>query len=546
MVLQGTNPDPNILPTSETLENDPEVKRVMAQTSPAQEESKLDELLAKYSSWNRLKRGVAWLLRYGDYLHARFIRKVDHKDRRPGSFSVEEYQRAERGIIQYIQRQAFPREIDVLQSPTPDAAITCDKLKSKHSSLRKLNPVLMDGILRVGGRLSNAPVDQELKHPIILPYDHKVTELIIVHHHLLVGHSGVGMTWSALREKFWVIRGGATVRRVIGSCFECKKRNAPLRRQVMANLPAARVTPDKPPFTYVGVDYFGPLHVKQGRSQVKRYGCIFTCMTIRAVHLEIANSLDTDSFINALRRFVARRGRPQLIMSDNGTNFIGGERELRENLIALNQQKVSDFLLQQNIKWQFNPPTASHMGGAWERMIRSMRKILRCLLKEQVVSDEVLLTLMSEVEAILNARPLTQLSLDPRDEEPLTPNHLLLLKANPSLPPGVFQKEDAYGRRRWRQVQYLADQFWRRWVREYLPVLQLRQKWTRREQNLEVGDLVLVADGNVPRGCWPLGRITRTYPDHEGDVRQVEVKTGASYLRRPITKLCLIESYKRH
>ncbi|XP_038076006.1 uncharacterized protein LOC119744087 [Patiria miniata] len=542
VVVQGTVPNPDILPLNDALERDPELKRVVTQTALVQEKLKVDDFLTKYSSWNRLKRGVAWLLRFVQYLHIRCKGIADDSSLKQGGLSVEECQSAERGIIRYIQSQAFPKEIDALHSTKQETATCGKKSRGQRLSLHKLNPVLMDGILRVGGRLRNAPIDQDMKHPIILPSNHKVTELIIIHHHLLVGHSGVGMTWSSLREKFWVVRGGATVRRVIGNCFECKKRNAPLRQQFMGDLPAARVTPDNPPFTSVGVDYFGPVYVKQGRIHINRYGCIFTCLSMRAVHLEVAHSLDTNAFINALRRFIARRGKPQIIMSDNGTNFVGGERELRESLDDLNQRRVGDFLLQQGIRWQFNPPTASHMGGVWERMIRSVRKILRCLLKEQVVSDEVLLTLMAEVEAILNARPLTPLSFDPGDDEPLTPNHLLLLRANPSLPPGLFQKEDVYSRRRWRQAQFLADQFWNRWLREYLPVLQLRQKWTQRVQNLQVGDLVLVADDRVSRGHWPLGRVSQTYPDHEGNVRQVEVKTGTGYFRRPITKLCLVES----
>ena len=541
-VLQGTVPNIDILPVDDAFQNDPDVKRVVTQTVLVREKTKVDEFLTKYSSWNRLKRGVAWLLRFGHYLHIRCRGEAYDKILQQGTLSVEEYRSAERGVIRYVQRQAFPKEMDALRSSKQDPATDGKKSMRQRLSLHKLNPILMDGILRVGGRLRNAPIDQEMKHPIVLPSDHVVTKLIIVHHHSQVGHSGVGMTWSSLREKFWIIRGGATVRRAIGNCFECKRRNAPLRQQFMADLPAARVTPDKPPFTMVGVDYFGPIYVKQGRSHIKRYGCIFTCLAVRAVHLEVAHSLDTDAFINSLRRFIARRGKPQIIMSDNGTNFVGGERELRESLDDLNQRRVSDFLLQRGISWQFNPPAASHMGGVWERMIRSVRKILRSLLKEQVVSDEVLLTLMAEVEAILNARPLTPLSFDPGEDGPLTPNHLLLLRANPSLPPGLFKKEDAYIRRRWRQTQYLADQFWRRWMREYLPALQLRQKWTQREQNLQVGDLVLVADERVSRGHWPLGRVSQTYPDHEGNVRQVEVKTGSGYFRRPISKLCLLES----
>ena len=268
--------------------------------------------------------------------------------------------------------------------------------------LDRLKPVIDNALLRVGGRLDNAPLADEVKHPVILPPDHHVTTVLITHYHHKVGHSGAGMTWAALRERFWIIRGGATVRKVLARCFKCRKRNAKRGEQLMADLPAERATSDKPPFTNTGVDYFGPFLVKRRRTEVKRYGCVFTCLASRAVHLETASSLDTDAFINALRRFINRRGCPEKIVSDNGTNFKGGYKELKESLAALNSQKVGKFLTQKGIHWAFNPPGASHMGGVWERIIRSVRKILEGLLNQQLVTDEQLTTLMTEVEAILN------------------------------------------------------------------------------------------------------------------------------------------------
>ncbi|XP_071490098.1 uncharacterized protein [Diadema antillarum] len=265
-------------------------------------------------------------------------------------------------------------------------------------------------------------------------------------------------------------------------------------------------------------------------------------MTSRAVHVEVAHSLDTDSFVNALRRFIARRGKPEKIVSDNGTNFRGAERELRESLQSLNQSKVNNYLLDQGIHWFFNTPTASHMGGVWERMVRSIRKILGSLLGQQTVSDEVLSTVLVEIEGILNSRPLTQLSMDPQENEPLTPNHLLLMKQNPSLSLGKFDKGDCYGRRRWRQVQYLATVFWRRWQAEYLPLLQERQKWLIPRRNLAVNDLVLVADERAPRGQWPLEKVSQVYPGNDGLVRQAEIKVGSVFLRRPISKLCMLKA----
>ena len=277
---------------------------------------------------------------------------------------------------------------------------------------------------------------------------------------------------------------------------------------------------------------------------MKRYGAIFTCLALRAVHLEISHSLDTDSFILALRRFIARRGQVKEIRSDNGSNFVGGERELRTMIENWNQVKIHQCLLQRGIKWIFNPPSASHHGGVWERLIRSTRKVLNGLVKEQTLDDESLQTLMCEAESIINGRPLTKVSDDPRDLEPLTPNHLLLLRQDSPLPPGLFVESDSYSRRRWAQVQYLADIFWKRWRRGYLPLLQQRQKWFNPKRNFAVGDTVIVVDDSSPRNVWPIGRITEVFPDNRGMVRRVKVQTKTSTLERPITKLCLLESFE--
>ena len=335
------------------------------------------------------------------------------------------------------------------------------------------------------------------------------------------------------------------MRRVLNACFSCKKRNQLPIAQKMADLPPERVASQEPPFTYVGVDCFGPFHVKRGCCLEKRYGVHFTCLTISAVHVEIAHSLDTSSFVNALRRFIARRGVPQEIRSDNGTNFTSADKELRTAIGKWNREMIKEFLQQKEILWVFNPPTASHMGGVWERMIRSVRKILNAVLKEQNLTEESLVTLMCEVEAILNSRPLTKISDDPSDLQALTPNHLLLLRAGPSFLPGMFSREDQYTNKQWKQVQYLSDVFWKRWTREYLPMLQERMKWRSFRRNLSVGDIVLVVDDSSPRCLWPLGRVLEVFPNkHDGCVRVARVKTKSGSLLRPISKLCLLEFAK--
>lgn len=321
----------------------------------------------------------------------------------------------------------------------------------------------------------------------------------------------------------------------------CRRHRGKLGEQKMADLPLERILANLPSFTNTGVDYFGPIEVKRGRSFEKRYGVLFTCMASRAVHLEVAYSLDMDSCINAIRRFVCRRGPISHLRSDNGTNFVGAKKELREALAALNHSKIQSAFLEDGMQWSFNPPTASHHGGAWERIIRMIRQILTSVLHQQTLNDEGFHTVLCEVEAILNDRPITKMSGDPNDLEALTPNHILNMKGMPILPPGLFEKTDLYLKRRWRQVQYLSDLFWKRWLKEYLPLLQERQRWSKERRSLVPGDIVLIADATAPRGSWLLGRVLETYPDRRGLVRSARVKTKKSTLDRPVTKLCLLQ-----
>ncbi|XP_054878604.1 uncharacterized protein LOC129353345 [Poeciliopsis prolifica] len=207
--------------------------------------------------------------------------------------------------------------------------------------------------------------------------------------------------------------------------------------------------------------------------------------------------------------------------------------------------RMQKYLTDQECVWEFNPPHASHMGGSWERMIGMARRILDAMLLQQNISltHEVLCTLMSEVTAIINARPLMVVSTDPGNPFILSPAMLVTQKVGVPPPPGDFPDKDLFTRQ-WRQVQALANQFWTRWKREYLPSLQQRSKWTVPKRNLEIGDLVLLKDKQAPRNCWPLARITATFPGQDGYVRKVEVTTAEqgrprTYLR-PITEVVLL------
>ena len=237
--------------------------------------------------------------------------------------------RAETELVKFVQRKAFP----YLFSGTNG-----DQISSQCPQyMEKLRPFIFEGVFRVGGRLAKAEISCDAKHPIILPQHSHLTELIIRQYHEAVGHSGTGHTWAEIRLRFWIIKGGAAVRHSIGKCELCKKRNAKLGKQLMADLSALRLQVDKPSFYHVGVDYFGPFEIKQARKFVKRFCCVFTCLTTRAIHIEVLHDLTTDSFLCALRRFISRRGRPQDVYSDNGTNFVGAARVLRKSLAAWNQ-----------------------------------------------------------------------------------------------------------------------------------------------------------------------------------------------------------------
>ena len=498
--------------------DDPEVKRILVHSTDVDESEDFLTRLNRFFEWHRLKRSIACILRLkpkqgitdDGTRRGRKRHKVEAKPLR-----VEE-------LLKLIQSRAFPKEIGALQKiQRADSKDDRQFTKAKKTEIRKsgtlfcLDPFLdKDGLMRVGGRLGNSQeFEENFKHPVILPKKSFIIELIIRNAHKKVAHAGRGITLNELRSRYWIVSANSAVRHLISKCVVCRRLRGATGEQKMADLPEERIT-SAPPFTYCGVDLFGPFQIKQGRKEVKRYGVLFTCLASRGVHIETADSLETDSFMNALRRFIARRGPVREIRSDQGTNIVGAQTELKKALEEMDhddiQRRLSkDFNSDWVIKWKRNPPAASHMGGVWERQIRSVRSILSALMREygHVLDDESLRTLMAEVECIINSRPLTVPSSDPGDLDPLTPSHLLTMKSKIVMPPpGNFQKADVYLRRRWKRVQYLSNIFWWRWRKKYVQTLQEREKWNNPRRNLQRGDLVLIADDRVPNqeinGIW--------------------------------------------
>ena len=470
---------------------------------------------------------------------------------------VVDLQESENCLIRMIQKRYFKEELKLLKSIKLEGGKAGEKKRKamlkKSSSLRKLNPFIDEsGIIRVGGRMQKSILDESVKHPVILPRKGKLSIAAVRWIHTKVEHAGRNMTLYEMRAQgYWVINGGSIIRSLISKCVRCRFLRGKTGEQKMADLPQER-TIDSPPFTYCGVDMFGPFTIKERRSELKRYVVLFTCFSSRAIHLETTISMETDSFINALRRFIGRRGKVRSIKSDNGGNFVGANNELKRALPELDHEKIRGFLQTEGadwIEWEYNPPNASHMGGVWERQIRSVRSILSSLMitHGHILDDESFRTLIVEAEAIVNSRPLTVDGLsDPTSFNPLSPTNILTLKSKVTRgPPGVFQKADLYCRKRWRRVQHLANEFWLRWRREFLQTLQVREKWNEERRNFEVGDIVLLKDEDVRRNQWPMARVVEVFPSSDGLVRSVKVQIASkddkrSLLERPITKLVLL------
>ena len=319
----------------------------------------------------------------------------------------------------------------------------------------------------------------------------------------------------------------------------CKRHIAKAKQQRMADLPIERVVPS-PPFTHTGVDCFGPFRIKRARSEVKRWGCLFTCMSTRAIHIEKLDDLSTESFLNALMRFIARQGKPISIISDNGGNFVKGNSDLAKGIKEWNQALINEKLIQQQITWKFNPPYSSHRGGVWERQIRTIRKVLSITLNQQKVSDDVLNTVLIQAEEVVNNRPITKLSEDPNDPSVLRPKDLLLYTHRSVTPNLKSFSTDLY-KNSFKQAQYSIDLFWTKWILYYIPELQRRQKWRKIKPNLKEGNVVLLIEDQTHRNCWPLGIVKRAIKDVDGLVRTVEIKSQGKDMIRDVNKIVLLE-----
>jgi len=506
-----------------TIPNDqlPEVHPVsLVITTPVRKE----EWFERFSSYSVLVRTVARL--------RRFILRCRRRGTNSGHLTRSELDEALYVVAKCTQECMMLSLIRELSNGSPVSSRVFAKLRP---FLDKV------GVVRVGGRLQNATCSWERRHPILLPRDSYLSMLIARYWHLSACHARSRLLISLVHQRFWIIGVRHVIYRAIKSCVTCVKLDAVNPQPVMADLPESRVQACRA-FTAVGIDYAGPLMMKETQLRkarvIKVYIALFVCMSTKAIHLEAVTDLSTDAFLAALDRFVARRGTPSSIHSDCGTNFVGAARKLKELINSpANRDKVSSQLM---CNWNFNPPSAPHFGGLWEAAVKSTKSLMVRTMGAQTWTLAEFSTVLCRIEAALNSRPLTPLTSDPEDLDYLTPGHFLIGQPLISIPEEVLCDKPMKLQRRWKLLQQTFQTFWRRWSTEYLNTLQSRSRWSTNQENVKVGDMVVIKDNTSPPLFWRLGRILEVMPNKDGVVRVVRVLTKGGPLVRPVVKLVLL------
>ena len=426
-------------------------------------------------------------------------------------------------------------------------------LPAQHK-LAPLSPFVdSDSVIRVGGRLKHSDLTYVAKHPVLMHQDHPLTKVLAWHCHRLCQHAGGRLTLATMRrEGYYVVGGSHFIQKLVNSCTICRKLRGPPLEQLMSDLPSERLQ-QTPPFHQVGMDVFGHFLVREGvntrrsTSSKKVWVLIVVCMPSRAIHLEPLSDMTTSAFMNAFARFTALRGKPKSIRSDNGSNFVGAINEMK----GFTKEELVHRFLQQGITWTLNPPSASHMGGVWERKIGSVRRVMEATFaatgNRSLTFDE-LSTILAEAANVVNNTPLWAVSSDPNDPLPLSPNDLLR-PHDGIIPPPPEEYDEAdlhrYGKLRYRRAQYLVEHFWSKWKDDYIHTLTVRRKWTQPKPSLRVGDIVLLREKHVRRNEWPMGIVTDVNRSRDGMVRSATVRLArkdssrTACLTRPINKMVL-------
>lgn len=471
-------------------------------------------------------------------------------------FSSAEYREAMDLWIHYAQASGLQNELEYLQG---------DTTQEKPSKLLPLQPFVdPNGILRVGGRLQAALLPGEQIQPPILPKMTEAVEVYVLSLHRRNTHAGPETLLHIIRQNFWLLGGRREVKRIIRKCL-CYRLRASKFHQSVAPLPEVRLRPSNG-FETVGLDYAGPFIVSEaidGKERaIKVWVLLITCLTTRAVHFEIVYAMDISSFINAFRRFIARRGYCRLVYCDNAPTFKKADREFKKLFQALTFEEAQRQLanVPHAIEFRYSPPKSPHYGGVWERLVGSMKKALKASLGRKIPDFDQFQTEVAMAESLINSRPLTVVSEDIKDALPITPAHLLLGRGLQTIPDDLLQggQQDEV-LTLWQQRQELSASFWKRWKREYLSTLQSFNKWLDPGMEPTLGEVVLLdepiklnyirrLDGYLPtvakdnKMFWQLAKIIKLHMGRDGRVRSVEVKLGSGKVfRRDLRHLYRLE-----
>ncbi|XP_075163779.1 uncharacterized protein LOC142236428 [Haematobia irritans] len=493
------------------------------------------DILTRFSMWSRAIRVLAYVYRF-------YFNTLKHRESTKFSrleLTSEEIKLVKDRLIIVCQKLYFPEE---------HSCLTIREKLPQKSSILTLNPFIdVHGIMRVNGRLVNAGhLSYNERYPVLIPYCSEFARLLVKHVHLITLHGGNQVMLRVLRSCYWIPKLKTMIRSTIHSCVPCVRYKNNQSKQLMAALPPERSTFSRP-FTNTGVDFAGPFEVKSYSARcckiTKGYVCIFVCFSTKAIHLELTSDLSTPTFMAAFARFFSRRGCPESIYSDNGTNFVGAARMLRkerqEFINGLRGEVVTAHNFQ-DIKWHFIPPGAPHMGGLWEAGVKSFKAHLKKCCINQRHTFEELNTLLARIESCLNSRPLSPSSDDSEDLNPLTPGHFLI--GTPLLTPAEPELGDNNMSliNRWQRLRVQHHYFCRRWKEEYLKELHKRYKWKYPQRSIQRDDMVVVRQDNTPPNEWLLGRVTKVYNGSDNRTRVVDLRTTTGVITRPITKLVVL------
>ena len=346
------------------------------------------------------------------------------------------------------------------------------------------------------------------------------------------------MTLFALRQTVWTPRGIASVKKVIHNCRHCIRFDARIRQPLMGDLPAEQIVGSFA-FQFTGTDYSGPFYTKDSSQKLqKSYAVIFICFTTKAIHLEPVENLTKEDCLDTLKRFTGRRGTPQAIYSENSTTFIGARGELEFRQLLRDEEfrdLINNFLSQNHIDWFTIPPRTPHFGGLWEAAVKSMKLQLYRKVGSTKLSTSDFATLLTQIEAILNSRPLTAPSTDIKPLA-LTPGHFIIGRHITATPQPSSPRKNTLSRH-WRNIEKMIRQFWKKWSVEHFSSLQQLNKWRTENVQQTVDNIVIIKEDNTPPMCWPLASIIQTFDGNDNIVRVVQVKTQTGVYIRPVSRL---------